>query len=292
LGNQRFDADDWKTFSDTTSVRRIEENFKQVARRDWLPENIIIRESRDSVKNPNSTPIILAFDVTGSMGMVPQAMITKIFGPMLQNIIDRGINDPAVLAMAVGDVMCDSVPLQVSQFESGILLASQCSDFYLEGGGGGNSTESYNLPWVFAAQKTITDSMEKRNKKGFLFTFGDELAPYDLSKDSLQKYIGGQFDGPITSEEALKMAEESYEVYHLVIQQGSYAARNHAAVMRSWRELMGERVINISDYTAIGEVVCSILEFSQGKDKTAIIDSWQGPAKNVVEKSLKDLVIK
>lgn len=35
-----------------------------------------IRECRDSEEHPESLPIIIALDVTGSMGMVPHSLIT------------------------------------------------------------------------------------------------------------------------------------------------------------------------------------------------------------------------
>lgn len=36
-------------------------------------------------------------------------------------------------------------------------------------GGGGGGSESYTLPWLFAALHTATDTWSKRGCKGYLF---------------------------------------------------------------------------------------------------------------------------
>ena len=78
------------------------------------------------------------------------------------------------MAMAIGDAECDRAPLQVTQFEADIRLADQLRELWIEGGGGGNRGESYHLPWAFAAMRTSTDCFERRGRKGYLFTIGDE----------------------------------------------------------------------------------------------------------------------
>lgn len=71
MGNSRWDNDDWKSFSATTRTKATEQIFESVEmKKDLNPLHIKVRESRDSKANPNSTPIILALDVTGSMGEI------------------------------------------------------------------------------------------------------------------------------------------------------------------------------------------------------------------------------
>ncbi|HAO33838.1 MAG TPA: hypothetical protein DCQ84_12920, partial [Candidatus Competibacteraceae bacterium] len=61
-----------------------------------------------------------------------------------------------------------------------IRIARQLRRLWLEKGGGGNACESYTLPWYFAATHTAIDCFEKRGKKGYLFTVGDEEPPLEL----------------------------------------------------------------------------------------------------------------
>ena len=46
----------------------------------------------------------------------------------------------------------------------------------LEGGGGGQKTESYELALYFMARHTATDCFERRGRRGYLFIIGDEMA--------------------------------------------------------------------------------------------------------------------
>src|ERR1700677_2612750 len=108
------------------------------------PFGVLVRESRDSVDHPNSFPIVLGLDVTGSMGSVPNFLVKEGLPKIMDKIFQGGEKDPQVLFVAVGDHECDRSPLQVGQFESNDeLLDKWLKDVYLENGGGGNGGESY-----------------------------------------------------------------------------------------------------------------------------------------------------
>ena len=52
---------------------------------------------------------------------------------------------------------------------------------------------------------------------------------------------------------------------------------------------MGERVIKVSDYTKIPEIIVSILETMGGKDVNTVASSWDGSTAMVVLKALNGL---
>src|SRR5689334_11635095 len=105
----------------------------------------VTRESRDSVEHPDSVAIAVIFDVTGSMGTVPRVLQTKL-GALMRVLIQKGyVEHPQILFGAVGDAYCDSVPLQIGQFESGLEMDDDLGKIYLEGGGGGQVHETYEL---------------------------------------------------------------------------------------------------------------------------------------------------
>lgn len=295
MGSGRMSSTDWDSFT-TAKVAGKSTAHVFTARtiKDTLdPLNIALRESRDSADNPNATPIILGIDVTGSMHVIPDYFVRTGLKPLFQEIYTRRpVSDPHLMFMAIGDVAAgDRAPLQVSQFEADIRIAEQLTDLFLEGKGGGNRSESYTLPWYFAAMKTSLDSYEKRQKKGYLFTVGDEEPPAVILARELQTVFGpGQYTD-LSSEQLLEMASRMFHVFHVVVEQGSNCRHDHGAQVSSvWRPLLGQRVLMLSDYTKLSEVIVSAIEVTEGADHAAVAASWSGDTALVVARAVGGLV--
>ena len=154
------------------------------------PFGVGMRESRDSAEHPNSTPIAVLFDVTGSMGAVPRIMQTKL--GQLHGLLQRKgyLQDPQIMFGGIGDADTDRVPLQIGQFESDNRMDDQLRTIFLEGNGGGQKSESYELATYFIARHTVTDAWEKRGRKGYLFIVGDELNKPVLTAGKLRQVLG------------------------------------------------------------------------------------------------------
>lgn len=220
------------------------------------PAKALLRESRDSDAHPLSVPIIFALDVTGSMGKIPHYLVKDGLPHMMDGIIQRGIKDPQVLFLSVGDWTCDSYPLQVGQFESGDEeLDLWLTRTYIEGGGGGNEGESYSLAWYFAAFHTVTDAWEKRKEKGFLFTVGDEPCLRNLPSKVVGEIMGKESQTSFSDQELLNLAREKYHVYHLHIMEGSAGKSS----LGYWKELLGENCIVVEDHQDVSKVVAEIV---------------------------------
>lgn len=203
------------------------------------PHGVNVRESRDSEEHPESLAIILALDVTGSMGSVPSFLVKEGLPEIMKSIIEMGINDPQVLFMGIGDHECDNSPLQVSQFESSDeLLDHWLKNIYLEGGGGGNDGESYHLAWYFAGQHTSIDCFEKRGKKGILFTIGDEPVLKNLPKNRLKQIMGpdGQYED-YDCYKLLEKASEKYHIFHIHVQETRAGQIKHT--VNEWKQIVG-----------------------------------------------------
>jgi hypothetical protein len=218
-----------------------------------------MRESRDSAEHPNSLALVLALDVTGSMGSVPRHLVKEGLPTIMGTIIQRGILDPQLLFLGIGDHECDSAPLQVGQFESSDeLLDKWLTNIYMEGGGGGNPGESYLLAWYFAARHTAIDCLEKRGKKGLLFTIGDEPCLKSVPGSSLSHLMGpGQYSAQNSSDDLLEAAKEKYDCFHLHIRETSQGSRD--STVAGWKQLMGDNLIVVGSHRDVPRIIVDVI---------------------------------
>lgn len=253
------------------------------------PLGVLVRESRDSADNPKSTPLIVAIDQTGSMGMLAHTIAKQGLGVLFTEVLDRRpISDPHVMFIAIGDSTTgEPAPLQVSQFEADNRIVDQLQDIYLVGRGGGNSGESYHLAWYFAAMHTSHDSWEKRQKKGYLFTVGDEPPLDPLTSSAVKKFIGDTPERDLTNQELLTMAQRTYHVFHVVVEEGNYCQTYGSDyVVGKWRPLLGQNVLPLSDHTKLSEVIVSAMQVVEGIDRDKVVASWTGGTSLVVGKAI------
>lgn len=229
------------------------------------PHGIVVRESRDSDVHPNSLAIIIALDLTGSMGSVPTFLVKEGLPKIIENIINSGYPDPQVLFIGVGDHECDSAPLQVGQFESGdVELDHWLTNVYLEGGGGGNAGESYLLAWDFAAHHTSIDCFEKREKKGYLFTIGDEPTLKHLPAHVQKSIMGdGQYKD-YTADELLDKAMEKYHVYHIHVKETRSGSRQD--VMDGWKQIIADGLLVANRHTEIADIISNTVVRGESND--------------------------
>jgi hypothetical protein len=295
MGNSNFSYTDWTTHTSTASTKTASQIFTTISLKDSInPAKMTMRESCDSDANPNSTPIIIGLDFTGSMGAIPEYMIKEGLGNLFKEIYDRKpVSDPHVLFCGIGDVEYDRAPFQVGQFEAGCKeLTDGLSDFWLSGcGGGGNQIESYHVPYYFAAHHTKCDSYLKRGKKGYIFTIGDEGPPSVLTAAQVQSIFGYKPESDVPFVDIIDKVRQSYVPYHIIVEQGSHV-QSHGIdhVKRGWNAVMGENVIILSDYKKLSEVIVSILQVQNGANAKDVVNSWSGDTSLVVSKAVTGIV--
>lgn len=293
MGGGTFNPGMYAAYSASTVGMSTAQVFRSTSTKKELnPLDVSMRESRDSVDNPASTAIAVFFDVTGSMQTIPDYFVRTGLGVLFNGIFDRKpVSDPHIMVGAIGDVYCDRAPLQVSQFEADNRIVGQLADLYLEGGGGGNSSESYTLPWWFAAMHTSIDCFEKRGKKGFLFTIGDEECPPPLTPEEIKRVCGDDVTQSMSNQELLDMVSRTYHVFHIMVEQGTHMRYDGgaAAVKASWDKILGQRAILLSDYTKLSEVIISTIQVVEGENADKVAASWDGDTSAVVGRALANL---
>lgn len=290
MGRGSYTSADWtklKNSSKITAESTASQLFKANQMEDrFNPKFINVREARDNEDHPNSTPIILGLDVTGSMGYL-SAEIAKngLNETMMKIYANKPIEDPQIMFAAIGDVK-DYAPLQVTQFESDIRIAEQLLSLWLEGRGG-DSAEDYELLWYFAAKHVKTDCNEKHGKKGFLFTIGDA----DCHENLKQEYIKNIFDDvhvDVSSKRLAEMAGENFEVFHIHIE------KHRPGVPANLQSILPGKILSIpkESVNTLPEIIITTMQLVNGEDKEKVISQWSELAQPIVRNAVKDLVIK
>ena len=227
------------------------------------PSGLRLRESRDSAEHPDSNAIIIGLDVTGSMGSVVRGIHEDL--PRLHELLlgHNYLPHPQILFAAVGDATCDHVPLQVGQFESDNRMDQNLENMILEGGGGGQKTESYELLLYVAARHTAIDSWEKRRRKGYLFLIGDEMAYPAVKRKQVERLIG---TGPQSNIPIAKVIEEAKQKYHTYfIIPGGASNGADEEVMAFWNKHLGqERVLRLDDPGDTSECIARTIGMNEG----------------------------
>jgi hypothetical protein len=217
------------------------------------PRGVTARESRDSDEHPNSLAIAVLFDVTGSMGHVPRVLQTKL--PQLLGLLQRKgyAADPQIMFGAIGDATCDRVPLQIGQFESDNRMDDDLGRIVLEGGGGGQMTESYELAMYFMARHTSLDCHAKRGRRGYLFIIGDEMAYPRIKAREVREVIGDELTDDLPLRRIVAEVRRTYDTYYLLPAGSTYA--RDARVLGFWRDLLGQNAIELDDLAAVCETI-------------------------------------
>ncbi|WP_433633098.1 hypothetical protein [Nocardia sp. CA-120079] len=227
------------------------------------PLGVTMRECRDSAEHGNSLPIAVLFDVTGSMGRVPRIMQDKL--GKLHGLLQRKgyAQDPQIMFGAIGDADTDRVPLQIGQFESDNRMDEQLRNILLEGGGGGQKSESYELAAYFMATHVATDAWERRGKRGYLFIIGDELNKAKLAGRHIRGVIGDHVRTDIEVASIYRELAQRWHVYYILPNQSSYF--DDPEIAEHWRGLLGQNFMKLDDPAAVCELIALTIGLAEDR---------------------------
>lgn len=255
-----YSADAGKTYSVTTG-RVINQEFHQK----WLdksldPKLFSIRECVNNEEHPNTIPIILGLDVTGSMGDTCKEC-AEALGVIMTSLYKK-YKDIEFCIMGIGDLAYDSAPVQMSQFESDVRIAESLDKVYMEHGGGGNDYESYTAAWYMGLKRTKLDAVEKQGRKGIIITMGDEkLNPY-LPSDKLNDATNSKEQSDIETNELYKEVSKKFDVYHIAVNDYGNCYNYHKkGIEETFGNLLGKR-LKISTINKLSETIESCIDDS------------------------------
>lgn len=241
----------------TSMSRSAQKEFKSRMLQSALDPKGVKRECRDTEEHPNTIPVILALDVTGSMGAAAIEVAKKL--NVIMTELYSKVKDVEFLIMGIGDLSYDEAPIQASQFESDIRIAEQLDKIFFEGGGGGNSYESYTVAWWFGIHQCDLDCWE-RGKKGIIITLGDEpLNPY-LPADALESATGISIQGDVNTGDIYQEAKEKYDIYHIAIDDGQTSYSMYAnRIKGTWSKYLDEDHLIVSTLDRLAKVIVDIV---------------------------------
>jgi len=225
-------------------------------------------ESRDSDEHPQSNPVLVCFDVTGSN--YQNAVVAQQRLPNLMDLLNKYLTDPQVAVAANDDfTVSPHATIQISDFESDNRVDDHIRNIFLVGNGGGNDGESYDLLLYAAARKVVLDSVEKRGKKGYMFMYADEPIFKHVKRAEVKAVFGDTIEKDIPIAEIIEEARRNFNVF-LIWPEGGY---RHAR--EQYVKLFGEDSVLTSQHPALlCELIASTVALyeSKGDSSTVVTD--------------------
>lgn len=220
----------------------------------------------ENVKTDSTAPLIIVVDETGSMGDWPATIFSKL--PYLENEGKEYLGeDFEICFMAIGDAYCnEKYPLQVRPFAKGLDLKARLTELVIEGGGGGQTTETYELAALFAAEKV---QIPKAVKPIMIF-IGDEQCYDTISPDHAEKLLGMKLEKTLTTEAVFKKLKEKFSVYLIRKPYGSSSkntlSEEDRRITAHWAKLLGdEHIANLPEAGRVVDVIFGILAKESGR---------------------------
>lgn len=251
------------TTQGVVTTDNLQDFFVQNRMHEDLNPYKVTRECCDSEEHPNTIPVILGLDVTGSMGGAC-VKTAQTLNTIMTSLYEK-ISDVEFMVMGIGDLSYDKAPIQASQFESDIRIAEHLDNVYMEHGGGGNGFESYTAAWYFGLYHTALDCW-KRGKKGIIITMGDEsLNPY-LPHKKLMRVLGDNLEGYIETDDLYKKVIEKFDVYHISIDDEDSSYRYHKDYIdNSFIKVLGDNY-KVASLDALPKTITDCIEKSCNMD--------------------------
>jgi hypothetical protein len=237
-----------------------------------------IRESRHTTEHPNTTSIIFALDVSGSMGAIPEHIARTELPTFMTALLGAKIPDPQVLFLALQDC-ADTVtkaPLQVGCFESTAELIDQWLTWSWITGGGKSEFESYDLAMFWAAHHTSLDSFKNLGKKGYFFMTGDETCYPALKAQWVRQFLGDEVEADLPLADVVAELKRTYHPF-FIAPDPARGARVHSF----WSQHFGPGTITL----AAPEDTCAVAAGAVALNEGAVL-SLSALAENLTASGL------
>jgi hypothetical protein len=268
MGGSSYDRDVGRASSPTGNFAdrgTSSAKSKQVLSRKSM-ENSLSPYNR-SIKSTKISPVCFNLDVSGSN--IEFATIFYDKAPMLHGQIEQQgyLKDFDISFSATGDAYTDSAPLQVGNFAYGLKNDAVLAKLFLEGGGGGQKMETYELSAYYFAKKCTMPNA----KNPFFFFIGDE-APYpELEPRLLQKVVGSKISKSVDSGIVFESLMKKFKGNVFFLQNPYYGNRNRTyetnSIRAQWEEYFGDRkgqILPVYEEKSVVDVILGVIALRTG----------------------------
>lgn len=211
------------------------------------------------VETTSEAPLIVMCDVTGSMGTWPAVIFSKLPYLDIEGKSYLG-EDMEICFGAIGDATSDKYPFQIREFGTGTVLSDRLKELIIEGNGGGQFKESYELAALYCARNV---RMPRAVQQPILIIIGDE-GLYDYVEKRHANMINVGIEGSrIDTKDIFTELKTKFSTY---VVRKPYGDRHEAEIQRQWVQLLGEdHVVSLPGPDRVVDVIFGILARETGK---------------------------
>jgi len=211
-------------------------------------------------------PLIIMCDQTGSMGEWPAVIFSKL--PYLCNEVGEYNGKDAEIAFgAVGDArMGETYPLQARPFGQGQKLLQSLKELIMEGKGGSNDCESYELALLYCLMNV---DMPKAVHPVLILICDENI--YDSITKAHAASYGIEIEKAMKIEEICEGLKEMYGGVY-ILRKPYGGQQENGRIHARWAAMLGsDHVIDLDDPQRAVDVIFGILAKESGK-----IDYFRG----------------
>ncbi|MHA1684016.1 MAG: hypothetical protein ACTSUE_23965 [Promethearchaeota archaeon] len=248
-------------FSDDVSVTR------KSAKSYNIDKNREYKETKQAVPPPKGKvlitkarfPVVVAVDVTGSMREYPGIIFEKlcILYNEIMYFIPEALKEHFEISFAaIGDAYTDGSPIQITDFGKGAELDMNINSLYPEGGGGGQSRETYELLAYYYSRKCNMINALDDPKPLFIFV-GDEGFYSRVNRQHIIDLVGDNPKSDLISEDIFTDLKAKFDTYILRLR---YRHDKEEAIDKMWKDVLGEsKVIMMKEPRRVVDVIIGIV---------------------------------
>jgi hypothetical protein len=220
-----------------------------------VPNNLV----PDSLTTNAKSPLVVVVDGTGSMGKFPETIFKKL--PLLDDSAKDYLDDCEISYSMIGDAGSDRYPLQVQPFGKGKKMVESLNKLIIEGNGGGNQQESYDLAALYYARNV---KMPKANKPILIFVCDEGVYP-NVNKSWAKSYAKVELAEKLSRKQLFEELQTKFSVYVIRkhYQNGMSNDKmtgTNLKIHKQWEGLVGsDRMAILNDPQRVVDVILGLL---------------------------------